>query len=105
MVLCGAVSCGDPGVPTNGRRIGDQFLYQDQVTFVCDDGYYQSSGPVGGVRECLITGEWSGTQPQCSREYSTQQGSMDYLPSPSPALPPPSPPSLPPSPLPLQNVA
>jgi hypothetical protein len=63
------VSCGDPGVPENSVRTGDSFLYQDRVTFVCDDGYYQSSGAVGGVRECLISGEWSETQPVCSREW------------------------------------
>lgn len=62
------VSCGDPGTPANARRIGSSFLYRDEVRFECEDGYYQSSGAVGGVRECLITGEWSNTQPVCSRE-------------------------------------
>ena len=61
-----AVSCGDPGVPSNGRRIGDQFLYRDEVMFECDDGYYMSSG--SQERECLITGEWNGTQPICTGE-------------------------------------
>lgn len=65
------VSCGDPGVPENARRIGDTFLYRDEVMFVCNDGYYQSSGPDGGIRECLITGLWSDTQPNCSRQFNT----------------------------------
>lgn len=62
------VSCGDPGIPDNAVRQGDSFLYQDEVTFTCNDGYFQSSGPEGGVRMCLDTGLWSDTQPECSRE-------------------------------------
>lgn len=65
------VSCGDPGVPANGRRLGDSFLYRDVVMFVCDDGYYQSSGPENGTRECLITGQWSDIQPVCSGKLFT----------------------------------
>ena len=56
-------------MPAHASRTGDRFLYQDRVVFVCDDGYYQSSGPDNGVRECLVTGEWSDTQPVCSREF------------------------------------
>ena len=63
------VSCGDPGIPDNAVRIGSSFLYQDEVTFVCNDGYYQSSGPAGGVRQCLDTGLWSDVQPICSCKH------------------------------------
>lgn len=62
------VNCGDPGIPPNSVREGGSFLYQDSVTFTCNHGYYQSSGPEGGVRTCLDTGLWSDTQPQCSCE-------------------------------------
>ncbi len=75
--ICTIVSCGDPGTSANARRTGDSFLYRDQVTFLCNQGYYQSSGPVGGVRECLITGEWSGEQPICSRTYVVMWWSCD----------------------------
>ena len=61
-----SVSCGDPGVPANGQRLGNSFLYRDVVSFVCDDGFYQSSGLQNGTRECLINGQWSETQPVCS---------------------------------------
>ena len=56
-VVMVTVNCGDPGIPDNGSRLGDNFFYTNNVTFVCDDGYYQSYGPVGGVRTCLIRGE------------------------------------------------
>ena len=60
------VNCGDPGDVANAVRIGNDFLYGDEVTYICNDGYYQSSGPVGGVRTCLETGLWSDEQPECS---------------------------------------
>ena len=66
MLSLPVVNCGDPGVPANARRFVEQFLYTDTVMFVCEDGYYYSSGPAGGVRECLVTGEWSDAQPVCS---------------------------------------
>ena len=66
--LLDPVSCGDPGTPENAYRTGNNFLYEDDVTFTCNHGYYQSSGPVGGVRRCLDTGLWSDEQPTCSRK-------------------------------------
>ena len=53
-VVMVTVNWADPGVPDNGRRLGDNLFYTNNVMFVCDNGYYQSSGPVGGVRTCLI---------------------------------------------------
>ena len=60
------MDCGDPGVVENAVRIGSSFLYSDQVTYTCIDGYFQSSGAVGGVRMCQDTGLWSDTQPECT---------------------------------------
>lgn len=68
-VSLSAVNCTDPGIPDNAQRVGNSFLYQDEVVFTCNNGYYQSSGPEGGVRTCLETGLWSDEQPQCSREF------------------------------------
>ena len=62
------VNCGDPGTPANAQREGNSFLYTEQLVFSCDNGYYQSSGPEGGVRTCRDTGLWSGTQPNCTCE-------------------------------------
>lgn len=64
------MNCGDPGVPANAKRKGDSFLFNDTVAFTCDNGYYQSSGPMDGVRTCLETGLWSDSQPKCTREYN-----------------------------------
>ena len=60
------MDCGDPGVVENAVRVGSSFLYSDQVTYTCIDGYFQSSGAVGGVRTCQDTGLWSDTQPECT---------------------------------------
>ena len=56
--------CGDPGVPSNGRRIGDSFSVQSVIFFRCFDDY----DLVGSkYRECRADGTWSGTQPTCRR--------------------------------------
>jgi hypothetical protein len=60
------VNCGDPGIVENAVRVGSSFLYDDQVTYTCNDGYFQSSGAVGGVRTCQDTGLWTDTQPECT---------------------------------------
>eukprot|EP00731_Ephydatia_muelleri_P000539 Em0001g539a len=60
------VDCGDPGTPLYSMRVGSTFLYQSSVTYTCNNGYYQSSGPAGGVRTCQNTGLWSGTAPVCT---------------------------------------
>ena len=65
------VNCTDPGIPDNAQRMGSDFLYQDEVVFTCNHGYYQSSGPEGGVRTCLETGLWSDVQPECSCEFAS----------------------------------
>ena len=70
------VNCGDPGVPDNAVRDGNSFLYNDVVIFTCNNGYYQSSGPVGGVRRCLETGLWSEEQPICSRTLHSDTCNM-----------------------------
>ena len=60
------VDCGDPGDVENAMRMGNSFLYGNNVTYICDDGYYQSSGPEGGIRTCLETGLWSDQPPECT---------------------------------------
>ncbi|XP_078356262.1 CUB and sushi domain-containing protein 2-like [Oculina patagonica] len=59
---CPIVSCGDPGVPTNGVRYGDKFTFKSTVVLECDPGWKL----VGNLtRTCQADGTWSGTQPTC----------------------------------------
>ena len=45
---------------------GDSFIFKDVVEFGCDEGYLLTGS---AVRECLNTGDWDGTPPQCKRMY------------------------------------
>ncbi|XP_031556151.1 CUB and sushi domain-containing protein 3-like isoform X2 [Actinia tenebrosa] len=55
---CPPKNCGDPGTPTNGRRQGNVFTFNNKVNFTCLDGY-ELEGPV--ERVCQENGTWSGT--------------------------------------------
>ena len=57
-----APSCEDPGVPLNGRRIGDNFTVGAVVFFQCFGGF----DIVGSrFRVCREGGVYSGAQPTC----------------------------------------
>ena len=57
------ISCGDPGVPRNGRRQLLSSTVGSRVVFDCNDGY-----KLDGNRErtCQSNGQWSGSLPSCS---------------------------------------
>ena len=57
-----APQCPDPGAPANGRRVGDSFMIDDVVFFVCNDGFV-----IEGVilLRCLEEGVWSSPTPVC----------------------------------------
>ncbi|KAG9330843.1 hypothetical protein JZ751_021931 [Albula glossodonta] len=68
------INCGDPGVPANGLRFGNDFTYNHSVTIQCSPGFtmetdhsptlgYQLSLPA--VLTCQGSGQWSGERPQC----------------------------------------
>ena len=57
-----ARSCGNPGVPDNGKKNSSTYKYGNSIAFECDDGY-TLSGPA--VRTCQNTGMWTGIQPTC----------------------------------------
>ncbi|KAM7431863.1 CUB and sushi domain-containing protein 3 [Porites harrisoni] len=61
-VTCVAKSCGDPGSPTNGNRVGWLFQYNQTVRFKCLEGYILE-GPK--ARTCQANQTWSGIQPIC----------------------------------------
>lgn len=62
IALSELVGCGDPGVPANGYKIGDNYWAGQVVTFACDTGYHLE-GPSN--RLCLQDGNWSDTMPTC----------------------------------------
>ena len=57
------VSCGDPGVPTDGSREGSLFIVGSSVNFRCQKGF-QLDGLSSSV--CGIDGKWSSSTPKCS---------------------------------------
>ncbi|XP_068184525.1 CUB and sushi domain-containing protein 1a [Antennarius striatus] len=56
-------SCGDPGMPSHGTRLGgEEFKTKSLLRFSCEAGY----SLIGSAeRTCLHNGTWSGTQPVC----------------------------------------
>ncbi|KAJ6665888.1 hypothetical protein lerEdw1_001360 [Lerista edwardsae] len=54
--------CDDPGVPSHGTRLGDEFKIKSLLRFSCEMGY-QLRG--SSERTCLLNGSWSGLQPVC----------------------------------------
>ena len=61
------VGCGDPGVPVNGYKTGENYWAGQMVTFTCDTGYHLE-GPTN--RLCLEGGNWSDVMPTCECSYS-----------------------------------
>lgn len=56
------MQCEDPGVPDNGRRIGNTFAIGSIVYFQCSDGYEL----VGEKSiQCLPGNVWSARGPFC----------------------------------------
>ena len=62
--------CGDPGIPTNGRRFGDNFTVGAVVFFRCDDDFDLIGSK---FRVCQGNGLWSGAQPTCQPFNGKQQ--------------------------------
>ncbi len=62
--------CPDPGIPTNGIRIGSRFSVGSTVSFGCSSGYALRGG--SGVLTCRYgewnVVEWDGDRPQCVGE-------------------------------------
>ncbi|KAF7247845.1 CUB and sushi domain-containing protein 1 [Varanus komodoensis] len=54
--------CGDPGIPSYGKRTGNSFLHGDSLTFEC-----QAAFELVGERmiTCQQNNQWSGNKPSC----------------------------------------
>ncbi|XP_065668355.1 sushi, von Willebrand factor type A, EGF and pentraxin domain-containing protein 1 isoform X2 [Hydra vulgaris] len=60
--ICQEITCGDPGFPENGLRLGNSFSINGTVLFDCNAGY-----SLKGARSivCGLNGVWSDLLPQC----------------------------------------
>ncbi|XP_076768323.1 LOW QUALITY PROTEIN: CUB and sushi domain-containing protein 3 [Arvicanthis niloticus] len=61
---CTIISCGDPGIPANGLRYGDDFVVGQNVSYMCQPGYTMELNG-SRVRTCTTNGTWSGVMPTC----------------------------------------
>lgn len=62
--LLAVISCGDPGVPANGMRYGDDYVVGQNVTYMCQPGYTMEANS-SLIRTCTSNGTWSGVIPTC----------------------------------------
>uniref|UniRef100_A0A3Q2GRD7 Sushi domain-containing protein n=1 Tax=Cyprinodon variegatus TaxID=28743 RepID=A0A3Q2GRD7_CYPVA len=58
---CIVISCGDLPTPPNGKKIGTQTTFGASAIFSCNLGYMLTGST---VRECLLSGLWSGMDTQ-----------------------------------------
>ncbi|KAG9478625.1 hypothetical protein GDO78_012335 [Eleutherodactylus coqui] len=54
--------CGDPGIPANGKREGKSFIFQSEVSFMCNPSHILVGS---STRICQADGTWSGSPPRC----------------------------------------
>ena len=59
---CILVNCGDPGIPADGTRNGDNFYYNSTVTYSCNTGYNLTGTT---TLTCLSSSTWSASIPTC----------------------------------------
>ncbi|KAK0145626.1 CUB and sushi domain-containing protein 3 [Merluccius polli] len=62
---CTLITCGDPGVPANGLRFGDDITVGHNVTFACQPGHVMVGRGHAVTRTCTSNGTWSGAMPAC----------------------------------------
>uniref|UniRef100_H3CV01 CUB and Sushi multiple domains 2 n=1 Tax=Tetraodon nigroviridis TaxID=99883 RepID=H3CV01_TETNG len=61
---CSVINCGDPGVPANGVRLGNDFTYNHTVTFQCSPGFTMDADRASTLI-CTKDRTWNGTKPLC----------------------------------------
>ncbi|MGH0134865.1 UNVERIFIED_CONTAM: hypothetical protein FKN15_024621 [Acipenser sinensis] len=70
---CTIINCGDPGIPANGLRYGDEFSVGQNMTFVCQPGYTMEP-KINRIRTCTTNGTWSGVMPSCNAKFCGDPG-------------------------------
>lgn len=58
------INCGEPGVPANGVRYGEDFTIGQNVTFACQPGYTMEAEGFSTIT-CTGNGTWSAPVPFC----------------------------------------
>lgn len=58
------INCGEPGVPANGVRYGEDFTIGQNVTFACQPGYTMETEGFSTIT-CTGNGTWSAPVPFC----------------------------------------
>uniref|UniRef100_A0A674NBB4 CUB and Sushi multiple domains 2 n=1 Tax=Takifugu rubripes TaxID=31033 RepID=A0A674NBB4_TAKRU len=61
---CSVINCGDPGVPANGLRVGNDFTYNHTATFHCSPGFMMDADRASTLI-CTKDRTWNGTKPLC----------------------------------------
>uniref|UniRef100_A0A3B3YU70 CUB and Sushi multiple domains 3a n=1 Tax=Poecilia mexicana TaxID=48701 RepID=A0A3B3YU70_9TELE len=62
---CTMINCGDPGIPANGLRYGEDFTIGQNVSFQCQPGYRMEEDG-SPMRMCTQNGTWGGNMPICT---------------------------------------
>lgn len=58
------INCGDPGVPANGVRLGNDLTYNHTVSFQCSPGFTMDADRASTLI-CTKDRTWNGTKPLC----------------------------------------
>lgn len=61
------INCGDPAVPANGLRYGEDFTIGQNISFQCQPGYRMEEDG-SPLRTCTQNGTWNGNMPVCTGE-------------------------------------
>ncbi|XP_020615769.1 protein lev-9-like isoform X1 [Orbicella faveolata] len=63
---CSPKSCGNPGIPENGKLKSYIFTFKSRVDFDCNHGYKLVGDK---YRQCQANQSWTGRSPTCERKY------------------------------------
>ncbi len=63
------VDCGSLSAPPNGSVMTTGTTLSSVAFYSCNTGYTRRGDQ---TRTCLETGDWSGSEPACNREYTVK---------------------------------